>query len=129
MKNLYVIFDGPPSHEPGRFVEVEDEQRASVSLNSESGGWEEDVRSGYPDGHPSTFWRLGPFSVLDEDDKALLALARLLFIESTDFGYADFYRHNGEPRGTLTLDGQLTVPEEMLAMLERNGWTERPGRF
>lgn len=121
MRNLYVIFDGPPSHESGRFVEVEDEQRASVSLSSESGGgWEKDVRSGF------AFWRLGPFEVLNEDDRVLLALARLLFVETDSFGFADFYRHGDDKaQGTLTLDGQLVVPEEMLAMLERNGWTER----
>lgn len=39
-----VVFDGPPSHESGRFVEVEDEKKASVR----AGEWIEDP----------PFWRL-----------------------------------------------------------------------
>lgn len=45
---LYVIFDGPPSHESGRFVEVEDENGQGVS----AGNWEE---------RGDGFWTLGPF--------------------------------------------------------------------
>jgi hypothetical protein len=45
---LYVVFDGPPSHDAGRFVEVETIDGKGVSV----GKWEEQV-----DG----LWRLGPF--------------------------------------------------------------------
>ena len=44
---LYVIFDGPPSHESGRFVEVENERGESVKV----GEWRR-----LPDG----LWSLGP---------------------------------------------------------------------
>jgi hypothetical protein len=47
-EDLYVIFDGPPSHESGRFVEVEDKDGRSVSAGEWK--WRED---GY--------WALGPF--------------------------------------------------------------------
>lgn len=39
-----IVFDGPPSHESGRFVEVEDPSGASISV----GEWIED----------GEFWRL-----------------------------------------------------------------------
>lgn len=49
-QDLYVIFDGPPEHESGRFVEVENEQGSAVVSGAV---WTE--RS---DG----LWALGPFS-------------------------------------------------------------------
>ena len=48
---LYIIFDGPPGPEAGRFVEVETAGGRSVN----AGEWEV-----YP-GAPPTLWRLGPF--------------------------------------------------------------------
>ena len=45
---LYVVFDGPPSHESGRFVEVEDETGAGVAV----GTWRREAG----------LWALGPFS-------------------------------------------------------------------
>ena len=44
---VYVIFDGPPSHESGRFVEVETEDGKSISV----GKWEN---------YSGEYWRLGP---------------------------------------------------------------------
>ncbi len=42
-KTIDIVFDGPPSHESGRFVEVEDESGASISLGEwverEDGFW------------------------------------------------------------------------------------------
>ena len=37
MSKIDIVFDGPPSHESGRFVETEDENRASISI----GDWVE----------------------------------------------------------------------------------------
>ena len=37
MSTIDIVFDGPPSHESGRFVETEDENRASISI----GDWVE----------------------------------------------------------------------------------------
>ncbi len=52
---IYVIFDGPPGPESPRFIEVENDQRESVSLGQWQ--WKEDVkRVGNP-----FYWRLGPF--------------------------------------------------------------------
>lgn len=43
MKYVDIVFDGPPSHESGRFVEVEDETGASISFGEwverEDGFW------------------------------------------------------------------------------------------
>ena len=39
---INIVFDGPPAHEAGRFVEVEDDAGASISV----GQWIE-----RPDGH------------------------------------------------------------------------------
>lgn len=50
MRDLWIVFDGPPAPESGRFIEVEDGSRKSVSATGVS--W---VKS--DDG----FWRLGPF--------------------------------------------------------------------
>lgn len=60
MKQVYVIFDGPPSHESGRFVEVETPDGHGVG--PEGFSWES-----YPR-HVSGLWRLGPFVVLDEGE-------------------------------------------------------------
>lgn len=46
--NIYIIFDGPPSHESGRFIEVENALRQSVSV----GQWTE---------REDGYWILGPF--------------------------------------------------------------------
>lgn len=32
MKHINIIFDGPPSHESGRFVEVEDDSGNSINI-------------------------------------------------------------------------------------------------
>lgn len=54
LEDVYVVFDGPPGPEPGRFVEVEtfDSQSRSV------GGWEQ-----FSGLMGAEFWRLGPFKV------------------------------------------------------------------
>ena len=46
-RNLFVILDGPPSHESGRFVEVEDASGKSVCVGVEQ--------------RPDGLWALGPF--------------------------------------------------------------------
>lgn len=47
-EDLYVVFDGPPGPESGRFVEVEDAQGRSVGAI----GWRE---------REDGYWVLGPF--------------------------------------------------------------------
>lgn len=49
---LYVIFDGPPAHYAGRFVEVEDETGKSVAV----GEWVKEDNTPY-----MPTWRIGPF--------------------------------------------------------------------
>lgn len=49
---VFIVFDGPPSAQSGRFIEVENTHGASV----QAGGWKERA-----DG----LWQLGPFVVLD----------------------------------------------------------------
>lgn len=46
-----IVFDGPPDHEAGRFVEVEDDQGQSVKI----GEWIEPTRDKSGD---DGFWRL-----------------------------------------------------------------------
>lgn len=71
MKEVYVVFDGPPSNESGRFVEVETKEQEGV------GGipWEKfasAIRG--PQGAPgNTYWRLGPFFIPEEGDGGLAA--------------------------------------------------------
>ena len=50
---LYVIFDGPPSHESGRFVELEDERGNSQGAVPSGATWR---RAG------KRHWSLGPFA-------------------------------------------------------------------
>lgn len=50
---VYVVCDGPPGHESGRFVETETEDGKGIGLKPD-GGWEE-----HPNGNG--MWRLGPF--------------------------------------------------------------------
>lgn len=47
MKPVFIVFDGPPSHDSGRFVEVETADGKSVS----AGEWKQD----------GEYWNLGPF--------------------------------------------------------------------
>lgn len=73
MQEVYVVFDGPPGPEAGRFVEVETKEQESVGgipwekFNSATFGHEDDG-----------FWRLGPLVMLDEEDKVLLKRLREL---------------------------------------------------
>jgi hypothetical protein len=45
-----IVFDGPPSHESGRFVEVEDDQQRSVKIGEwvqrDDGYWVLRIRKG-----------------------------------------------------------------------------------
>jgi hypothetical protein len=58
---FYIVFDGPPSHASGRFVEVEDEQGHSLKV----GEWEE---------REDGFWTLGPFVEANVHEELLKAL-------------------------------------------------------
>lgn len=49
MTGINIVFDGPPSHDGGRFVEVEDDEGNSVRV----GEWAEDPRPGH-----EGLWRL-----------------------------------------------------------------------
>jgi hypothetical protein len=50
MRELHIIFDGPPSHESGRFIEVEDENGRGVNAGEwrkrNDGLWELVIRVG-----------------------------------------------------------------------------------
>lgn len=54
VSGIYVVFDGPPGHESGRFVEVETERGKGLGMSNRK--WE---RVGH-------FWRLGPFADTEE---------------------------------------------------------------
>lgn len=56
---LYIIFDGPPGHTPGRFAEVEDETGASVGMGDRE--WAP-LPSRYESGWGPKLWQLGPFN-------------------------------------------------------------------
>ena len=53
MSEIYIIFDGPPSHESGRFVEVEDGDGKGLGPEQTGADW---TKRG--DG----LWQLGPFA-------------------------------------------------------------------
>jgi len=60
--DVVIVFDGPPSHQSGRFVEVEDGHGHGRKT---SGGW-----TRREDG----YWELGPFLDLTERERAALRL-------------------------------------------------------
>lgn len=76
---LYVIFDGPPSHESGRFVEVEDSAGQGVGLTGRK--WEQ--RSG-------GLWSLGPFAsesdLLNTHRDALAPIQAIVDAQAEDEG-------------------------------------------
>lgn len=56
MKHINIIFDGPPSHESGRFVEVEDDNGHSITI----GEWIQ---------RPDGYWALRiPISTQSNED-------------------------------------------------------------
>jgi hypothetical protein len=71
-KKFFIVFDGPPSHESGRFVEVETESGISIK----AGKWTR--RDG--------FWLLGPFQEA-RDDSELLSSANCALAEQLRLAY------------------------------------------
>lgn len=57
-RDLFVVFDGPPSHESGRFVELEDANGAGVGGVAE---WKQ---------REDGYWTLGPFRGVPSADEA-----------------------------------------------------------
>lgn len=57
MTEVYIIFDGPPSHESGRFVEVETADGSSVR----AGEWQQ---------RDDGLWSLGPFTTEEASRRA-----------------------------------------------------------
>jgi len=55
-REIQIVFDGPPSHESGRFVEVED------AVTGESIKWGEWIEA--PDG----YWHLIGFAIVETPD-------------------------------------------------------------
>lgn len=53
MNQIYIVFDGPPSHDSGRFVEVEDDKGQGLGGPETGASW-----SAHSDG----IWKLGPFA-------------------------------------------------------------------
>ena len=72
-KEFYIVFDGPPANESGRFVEVNDRDGKSVG----AGAWTQH----------GDFWHLGPFQEASDDSELLhsanLALAEMLRLNNT----------------------------------------------
>ena len=53
MNEIYIIFDGPPSHEYGRFVEVEDGNGKGLGTEQTGAEWKQ---------RKDGLWQLGPFA-------------------------------------------------------------------
>lgn len=51
-ERFWIVFDGPPGPEPGRFVEVENEGHEGRGPSSTGASWQQDA---------DVYWRLGPF--------------------------------------------------------------------
>ncbi len=62
MKPVFIVFDGPPSRDSGRFVEVETADGKSVS----AGEWKQD----------GEYWNLGPFYTADQLREAQVKVLR-----------------------------------------------------
>ncbi len=95
---VFVIFDGPPSHESGRFVEVETEDRRSVR----AGEWKE---------RPDGYWTLGPFYLapptVQPADDALLREARGYVADAAAQGGLN-HRHKHAYDLLLAIDAHLS---------------------
>ena len=62
MNEIYIIFDGPPSHESGRFVEVEDGNGKGLGPEQTGADWTK---------REDGLWQLGPFSVERTSDRTV----------------------------------------------------------
>ena len=63
-KPVFIIFDGPPSHESGRFVETEDSEGHGLGASDHGADWAQQ----------GEFWALGPFANQNDQDDLLEAL-------------------------------------------------------
>lgn len=57
---FYVVFDGPPDHESGRFVEVETADGEGLSPEQTGAGWDEHPTARKTTEDAPRYWRLGP---------------------------------------------------------------------
>ncbi len=64
-RKIYIVFDGPPSHDSGRFVEVEDADGTGLGVRQTGAEWTYNL--GDKDDR-ADFWYLGPFSKYDPDN-------------------------------------------------------------
>ena len=67
-EKLYVVFDGPPGFESGRFVELETVE----GYGRKAGEWVQDVRPITSPHHTHDYWKLGPFydaALIDAENK------------------------------------------------------------
>lgn len=68
--DAYVVFDGPPSHESGRFIEVEDGHGHGLGPSQCGADWRQ---------REDGYWELGPFGtdpLTSRERTALLLAAR-----------------------------------------------------
>jgi hypothetical protein len=54
---IYIVFDGPPSHGSGRFVEVEDDDGHGLGPSTTGAGWHQ---------REDGYWTLGPFARVEK---------------------------------------------------------------
>ena len=69
MKPVFVVFDGPPNHDSGRFVEVETADGKSV------------VNADFPWTEHGDYWHLGPFFTANQLRAAQVAILRAVGAE------------------------------------------------
>ena len=63
-RKIYIVFDGPPDHDSGRFVEVEDADGNGLSRRETGAEWSHEAKE-------AKLWYLGPFSKYDPDNNPL----------------------------------------------------------
>ena len=63
-KPFWIVFDGPPEHESGHFVEIE----TAVGQSLRAGTWE---------ARDDGYWILGPFVDAKDEARLLIALANI----------------------------------------------------
>lgn len=113
VKELHFVLDGPPSHESGRFVEVEDENGKSVNV----GRWEQ----------RGNYWHLivtaPPTGVREGDAELLAALRKAANLENVtpqllvSVIRGEYQAATLRPEAERVEQGQVMVPGDLVSDL------------
>ena len=129
MKHIDIVFDGPPSHESGRFVEVEDETGASVKFGEwverEDGYWALRIPLGAVPAAPQPWVRDCRATATIRGIETIvccLRRARVLTIGESELGKIT---PNSELLSTLGIICPGHRRNSLTRILQREGWRRR----